>query len=237
MRIHDVLRRAAADAVGWTAEGRDIRFAEMDERSDRIACGLLRRGIRRGDRIAVNGRTTPGWLAVYFTAAKIGAVVVGLSVRYREHEFAHLLRDSGARLVVTEPSGDDVDFLALLADLRERLPHLESVVSFAADGTLPELESEPVEGGLLDGAGKAVTGDDPVMIIYTSGTTGLPKGATLTHRGQLAAATAQAEHLRLGPGDVLPVTVPLNHVSGITCCVLAALAGGPGAVLRRGYRR
>lgn len=235
-RVHDALTRAAAtaaDTVGWTAGGREIRFAQMDERSDRIACGLLRLGIRRGDRIAVNGSNTPDWLAVYFAAAKIGAIVVGLSVRYRESEFAHILSDSAARVVVTEPSGENVDYLAMLANLRDRLPQLASVVTFGAGGdhTLDELASPPPEMTLLADASAAVTEDDPIMIIYTSGTTGQPKGATLTHRGQLAAATAQARHMRLGPGDVLPVAVPLNHVSGITCCVLATLITRARAVL------
>ncbi|MFB9928103.1 class I adenylate-forming enzyme family protein [Amycolatopsis halotolerans] len=220
-RIHDLLRTASADAVGWTAGSRDLRFAEMDAWSARIAADFLRRGVRRGDRIAVNGRTTPEWLAVYFAAAKIGAAVVGLSPRYRETEFAHILTDSGARLVVTEPSAGDVDFLTLLEKLD--LPAV-SVVTFAELGS-----AEPDEA--LAAASAAVEDDDPVMIIYTSGTTGRPKGATLTHRGQLASAAAEADHLQLSPADVLPVAVPLNHVSGITCCVLSALVAGSRTVL------
>ncbi|WP_370935339.1 class I adenylate-forming enzyme family protein [Amycolatopsis sp. cg13] len=220
-RIHDLLRTASADAVGWTAGSRDLRFSEMDAWSDRIAADFLRRGVRRGDRIAVNGRTTPEWLAVYFAAAKIGAVVVGLSPRYRETEFAHILSDSGARLVVTEPSAGDVDFLALLEKLG--LPGV-SFVTFAELGS-----AEPDE--TLAAASAAVEDDDPVMIIYTSGTTGRPKGATLTHRGQLASAAAEADHLQLSPADVLPVAVPLNHVSGITCCILSALVAGSRTVL------
>ncbi|MEV6255428.1 AMP-binding protein [Nocardia sp. NPDC051911] len=227
-RIHDVLHGAAttaADAVGWIADDRKIRFAEMDAWSDRVASGLLRLGIRRGDRVAVNGPNTPEWLAVYFAAAKIGAVVVGLSVRYRETEFARILGDSGSRAVVTVPSSEGIDFLQMLAGLRNRLPQLEAVVTFGADGDHPldELWSTSADTVALAEAKDAVREDDPVMIIYTSGTTGRPKGAVQTHRGQLAAATAQAEHMRLGPGDTLPVAVPLNHVSGITCCVLAAL--------------
>ncbi|WP_063048322.1 class I adenylate-forming enzyme family protein [Nocardia arthritidis] len=235
-RIHDVLHRAAttaADAVGWIADDRKIRFAEMDAWSDRVATGLLRLGIRRGDRIAVNGPNTPEWLAVYFGAAKIGAVVVGLSVRYRENEFARILGDSCTRAVVTVPSSEGIDFLGILAGLRDRLPHLETVVTFGAGGdhTLDELSSTPADTVLLTEAEDAVRENDPVMIIYTSGTTGRPKGAVLTHAGQLAAATAQAGHMRLGPGDTLPVAVPLNHVSGITCCVLAALVACARSVL------
>ncbi|MGW5520465.1 class I adenylate-forming enzyme family protein [Nocardia africana] len=234
--IHDVLRQAASiapDAVGWTAGDRWIRFAEMDAWSDRVASGLSRLGIRRGDRVAVNCPNSPEWLAVYFAAAKIGAVVVGLSVRYRENEFARILGDSEARAVITVPSVEGTDFLDILASLRDRLPQLETVVTFGPGGdhTFDQLSNTPAETGLLAEAGAAVHVDDPVMIIYTSGTTGRPKGAVLTHRGQLAAAGAQAQHMRLGPRDTLPVAVPLNHVSGITCCILAALVSRARTVL------
>ncbi|MDQ0378468.1 class I adenylate-forming enzyme family protein [Amycolatopsis thermophila] len=228
-RIFDALADAAGvpSAPGWLTGDRAITFAEMDRLSDRVAAGLLRRGIRHGDRIGVLGPTTPEWLVVYFAAAKIGAVVVGLSVRYRENELAHMLGDSGARLVVTVPAHDGVDFVALLERLRDRLPHLDTVVSFG-DRSYDELSAE---AGPPGEAKVAVAPDDPVMIIYTSGTTGTPKGAVLTHRGQLAAARAQARHMRLGEHDVLPVAVPLNHVSGITCCVLTALVARARAVL------
>ncbi|WP_067833752.1 class I adenylate-forming enzyme family protein [Nocardia lijiangensis] len=236
IRIHDFLQSAAqdeGDRVGWTIDSDDICFAAMDERSDRIAAGLLHRGVRHGDRIAINVPTSPDWLAVYFAAAKIGAVVVGLSVRYRENEFAHILGDSKARLVVTVPSSENVDFLALLESLRSRLPDLEVVVSIGGSGigTLDELERLPADNDLLSKAKALVTEHDPVMIIYTSGTTGQPKGATLTHRSQLAAAIAQARHMRLTTSDVVPVAVPLNHVSGITCGALAALVARARVIL------
>jgi len=229
-RIFDVLAEAAATpaATGWLAGDREITFAEMDRTSDRFAAGLLRQGIRRGDRIAVLGPTSPEWLVVYFAAAKIGAAVVGLSVRYRENELAHMLGDSGARLVVTVPSHDGVDFPATLARLG--LPDLDAVVTFGDGGdlTFDDLLADPAP---TPGAKAAVTPDDPVMIIYTSGTTGTPKGAVLTHRGQLASARAQAAHIRLTENDVLPVAVPLNHVSGITCGVLSALVARTKVVL------
>ncbi|WP_031469225.1 class I adenylate-forming enzyme family protein [Sciscionella sediminilitoris] len=224
--IPEVLRdtaRTAPEGIGWVDGDREIPFAELDRWSDRVAEWLLRRGIRHGDRIAVNGPNRADWLAVYFAAAKIGAVLVGLSPRYRETEFGHILGDSGARLVITVPRGEDVDFLAVFRNIRGPA----EVVSFAE---LPPA-GEPDDPARLAEATAPVTEADPVMIIYTSGTTGCPKGAVLTHRGQLAAATAQAEHTRMGAGDVVPLAVPLNHVSGITCCVLTCLVARARVVL------
>jgi fatty-acyl-CoA synthase len=235
-RIHDLLHHVAAtsaDRVGWQAGDREVRFTDMDAWSDRIAVGLLQMGIRRGDRVAINSPNTPEWVAVYFALAKIGAILVGLSVRYRDTELAHILGDSEARLVITVPSHDGVDFLAMLARLRDRLPALETVVTLDDSGecTLQQLAATPIDGELLAAAEAMVCPNDPIMIIYTSGTTGKPKGAVLTHQSQLAAATAQAQHMRLDDSDVLPLAVPLNHVGGITCCVLTALSTSTRVVL------
>ncbi|MCP2288523.1 class I adenylate-forming enzyme family protein [Nocardia amikacinitolerans] len=235
-RIHDLLASAAETAsssVGWVFKDRELSFGEMQERSDRIAAGLLRNGIRPGDRVAVLGTTTPDWIAVYFAAAKIGAALVGLSVRYRETELAHIISDSGARMVITVPSHESTDFLSILAKLRRELPQLETVVTFGegGDSTLDELLAASTDNRRLAEVKAAVSPRDPVMIIYTSGTTGKPKGATLTHGGQLAAAQAQARHMRLHDRDVLPAAVPLDHVSGITCCVLAALVAHSRVIL------
>ncbi len=64
------------------------------------------------------------------------------------------------------------------------------------------------------------------MVIYTSGTTGRPKGAGLTHASMLAAARAQTEHMRLHEHDLFQLSLPLNHVGGITCGMLAMLVAG-----------
>jgi fatty-acyl-CoA synthase len=78
----------------------------------------------------------------------------------------------------------------------------------------------------VDGAGpdtEPVAPDDPAVILYTSGTTGEPKGATLTHAGIIASARAQADHLGQTCGDVAIGHMPLNHVGGLTCTVIASM--------------
>src|SRR6059058_2886006 len=85
---------------GWACSDEEISFAEMHERTRRLATGLLSLGIGRGDRIAPN---VTAWVEVYLAAASIGAVVVGLNVRYRSIELAHILEQSGASAVVTVP--------------------------------------------------------------------------------------------------------------------------------------
>ena len=215
--------RAHPTRRGWACSGEEITFAQMHERTRRLATGLLSLGIGRGDRIALNAPNVTAWVEVYLAAASIGAVVVGLNVRYRSSELAHILEQSGASAVVTVPELGDTDYVKLIGGLG--IESLRHVVTIGAGGdlTLDELRAHEPDEGRFAAAAEAVSPDDPVMIIYTSGTTGQPKGATLTHRSQLAAARAQVEHCRMDADDVLPVALPLNHVGGITCGVMTCL--------------
>ena len=74
--------QASPDRIGFIFQSEEISFHEIDKRSDRVATGLLQLGMQKGDRIGIIGLNQPEWIYLYFAAAKIGAVVVGLSVRY-----------------------------------------------------------------------------------------------------------------------------------------------------------
>ena len=214
---------------------RSWSFSQMDESADHVACGLLALGLQRGDRIGVLGLNQVGWLQLFFAAARIGVCVVALSVRYRDHELLGMLGDSGAKALFTVRSADGVDFVEMARGVRDRLDQLVHIGTFEADSegalTLAALERTPIDARRLAQASAAVGADDAAMAIFTSGTTGRPKGALLTHGSMLAAARAQAEHLNIVPGDHVKVAMPLNHVGGITCCILTMLLGGASSEL------
>ena len=238
--LPDALRAAVhaeAERVGWVSGDEEITFAQMQQRTDRLASGLLSLGIAHGDRIALNAPNITDWVEVYLAAAKIGAVVVGLNVRYRSSELAHILDQSGACAVATVPELAGTTYLELIGDLGiEAIRHVITIGE-SADGLFDELRAHEPDHGRLAAATGAVAPDDPVMIIYTSGTTGAPKGATLTHHSQLAAARAQVEHCRMDENDVVPVALPLNHVGGLTCGVIACLLARACCVLIPAFGR
>ena len=120
--------RAHPTRRGWACSGEEITFAEMHERTRRLAAGLLSLGIGRGDRIALNAPNLTAWVEVYLAAASIGAVVVGLNVRYRSSELAHILEQSGASAVVTVPELGDTDYVELISGLGiEPVQHLVTI--------------------------------------------------------------------------------------------------------------
>ena len=89
------------DKPGLVYNEKEISFKEMDEASDRVASGLLKLGYRKGDRIGIIALNQPEWLYTYFAAAKIGAVIVGLNVRYRDT--AHVCQVTGVLWFLASP--------------------------------------------------------------------------------------------------------------------------------------
>jgi len=211
---------------------------ELDEASRRIAAGLVSLGIGAGDRIGLISQNRVEWLVLFFAAMRIGAAVVAMSPRYRENELGYMVRDSKVKAVATIAQHEGHDFIAMFDKLAPELPSLKQLVllgtaeeSDSAAATLPRIPytrlHDLVAGEAFSErlAGR-VRPDDLAMVIYTSGTTGRPKGAGLTHRSMLASSRAQAEHMRIDAHDLLSLSLPLNHVGGITCGVLTLMAGG-----------
>lgn len=208
-------------------------WPEVDQASDRLACGLLGLGLKRGDRIGVLALNQIEWLMLFYAAARIGVAVVALSPRYRDSDLAHMLADSEAKVVFSLRQHDGFDLVAMLGRLQPQLPKLRHVIQIGGEGltSFASVAGTPVDITRLAQARRQVTSDDLAMVIYTSGSTGRPKGAALSHRNLLASAAAQAAHLKITDADLLHMANPLEHVGGITCGALAHLVGGGSLVI------
>ena len=188
-----------------TAEGwRPVSWEEAAERVEALAHGLLARGVRLGDRVAVLSQTRLEWILLDWAVMSIGAVVVGLYPTSSAKECEYILGHCEAVLAFAE--GDDQT--RKLVSIRGALPTLREIIPFdwleklESDGRLAKhLRPEPVEE------------DDLATLIYTSGTTGPPKGCMLTHRNLVTAAIRVVEGMNQ-PGDVVLLFLPLAHSYG-----------------------
>lgn len=216
--ITELWSRRCPDRVALRDQaGAQLIYRELDERSNRLAQGLLDSGLTPGDRVATWMTDGFQYVELYLACAKAGLVVCPVNERHTASEASHLLQDSGAAMLVHASS---------LADKVAELPG-----SVLEDLTVVPVEREHGWRRLLaDGPGMrpavAVRTDDPVIIGYTSGTTGRPKGAVLTHRSVLEIARLNSTSYRLGAYPRTALTGSMSFVSVVPAHVLCTLRLG-----------
>jgi long-chain acyl-CoA synthetase len=217
--------RDAPDEPAYLEETADdwrpVSWDEAAERVEALAHGLLARGVRHGDRVAILSRTRLEWILLDWAVMSIGAVVVGLYPTSSAKECEYILGHCEAVLAFAE----DDEQARKLVSIRGALPNLREIIPFdwleklESDGRLARhLQPEPVEE------------DDLATLIYTSGTTGPPKGCMLTHRNLAAAALRVVEGMH-EPGDVVLLFLPLAHSYGRLAHHAATHRGGTVALV------
>ncbi|HEY1293665.1 MAG TPA: AMP-binding protein, partial [Chloroflexota bacterium] len=137
-------------------------------------------------------------------------------------ELEYALRQSGVSLLILARQFRQSDYVAMLAEVRDRCPELREALVLEDDWSELLAAGDRVEVDETELAAREATleFDDPVNIQYTSGTTGAPKGATLSHHNLLNNAFFTTEQMSFTEEDRLCAPVPLYHTFG---CVLAVL--------------
>jgi amino acid adenylation domain-containing protein len=228
MLLHGFLEESArrlGDKVALVRGESRITFGEIERRSNQLARALVRRGVRRGDRVAILGEQRPESVIAIWAALKVGAVFMVVSRDVKEDKLAYILRDSGARALITPAR-----LSPLISAAAAKATDLAAVVAFG--GAPPRLP-----GGSSDRWDEALAREDeaPVRcpsidqdlasIIYTSGSTGEPKGVMLTHANMLAAATSITTYLGAREDDVVLDALPLAFDYGLYQVLMAARIG------------
>ena len=239
-------RHAAREAIVSAHQRRRLRYAELRETVDALACALLRLGLQPGDRVALWSPNNLEWAITQFATAKAGLVLVTINPAYRLGELEYALNKVGCQALVTAPSFKGGDYLAMLAALAPelahcapgalqsaRLPALRTVIRLGPEPTPGTLNFEALltapsaaERAALQTLGERLQAQDPINIQFTSGTTGSPKGATLSHHNILNNGYFTGEGIGLKPGDRVCVPVPLYHCFGMVMGNLGALTHG-----------
>ena len=213
------------------ADERRLTFAELDREACRAANVLRDHGVGTGDRVAVLLRNGVDYVALYYAAAKIGAILCGINWRLAAPEVDFILGDAEPKLLI-----HDAEFA----------PTIES----RGCRGFPVYDVGAEDGDCYRARLRAASDRDPsdaadpdaaLVLVYTSGTTGRPKGAVLTHRQMFWASATMAASHDYKRGDVNLVPTPLFHVGGLSFATLFAHMGAtlllprawePGSVLR-----
>ena len=218
-------------------------YAELLQRVDNLACGLIALGFAPGDRVGIWAPNCTEWTLIQFATARAGLILVNINPAYRTHELEYALNKVACKGLVTASMFKSSDYLAMLAELAPelktaepgrlssgRLPHLRTVIrlgeeetpgcyNFAAVSTM----GGAAERQRLEELSTLLQPDEAINIQFTSGTTGSPKGATLTHFNILNNGYFVGEAMRVTERDRVCIPVPFYHCFGMVlgnlCCI------------------
>ena len=213
-------------------EDRQVSYAELDLRSNRVANGLAQLGVKRGDHVAFLLNNCPEVLLVYFGLFKLGAVVVPLNVAAKGELLVYFLEQSDATMLIAEAG-----LIERYRDVQHRLPRIRRLVVLREDGTsddlsgslakaipIPVSDYRELEQASPTPPGIDVRFCDLGYLSYTSGTTGPSKGSMATHAHAITQGIEQVQAYGYHADDVLYTCLPLSHGNAFLCCCMPALA-------------
>ena len=204
--------------VGYQVEtGAEINFtfAQLDDHVKRVAGGLKRLGVQRGDVVSFQ---LPNWwefVVMVLACVRIGAVGNPLMPIFRVRELEFMLNRAESKVLVVPKVFRRFDHAAMAKDLQRRAPLLQHVVVVGGGGT------DSFEHALLNpdnleylAPDEQLEPNDIMKIMFTSGTTGEPKGVMHTSNTMLTAINVAAQRLELRPQDILFMPSPFAHSIG-----------------------
>ena len=223
-------------------EDQSYSYRALNEWANQIAHYYLSLGAKKGDVIAVMVENRPELIATIVALAKIGVTIALVNTSQVGKVLAHSINLVNPIAVI---AGEEVR--AAIDEIRQDLNVAQDRFHWFADqetrkhaGTAPkgyvnlaqQIDQFPK---FNPSTTRTVTGKDGLFYIYTSGTTGLPKAVIFTHSRWTLAYGTYGHILNLGKDDVMYVTLPLCHATGVVVCWCGVIAGSATLAVRRKY--
>lgn len=224
MRLHDYVdyhAREHPNAEFAVMGDQRLTYGQANEQINRLAQAFLSSGVQKGTRVAVLSKNSLEYVMLYYAASKAGVVLVPLNYRLVPSEWAYIVNDARAEMLIA--SAEYVDPVNELRGELETVNQLVAIGGAAQPGWIDFqrwVADQPTSPPQL-----SITPDDDAIQMYTSGTTGHPKGAVVTHSNLTVNLAQAAPTIELQPGDRLLIVAPLYHVAA-TFFTFSAISRG-----------
>lgn len=212
MVVGDMLLRNAnkfPEKIAIISKSLSMSYQELNERVNRLANALIKKGLKKGDRIGILVHNCYQFIETYFAAAKTGGIFCPYNNHLKERELNYLINYSSPRFLFL-----DADFGDIVDSLK---PHLESVEHYICLQKPRWSPMEDYESFLSKGdkkePGIKILDNDIMSIFFTAGTTGRPKGAMRTHRQVVSNAMTGVIELKVSYHERALISFPMYHVS------------------------
>lgn len=241
VNVGDALTRTAArmpDRLAVVDGDRTWTYAQLDERVNRVAHGLLELGYGRGDALALASGNGCEFLVTYFACAKIGVVCVPMNLGWRAEEIAYVLDHSESRGIVVESQ-----LVPQVVPAVEKVPAVRDVIVAVGTGaqydeslldrqwrTFADLHTDDVTSPEV-----FVDDRDAISYLYTSGTTSFPKGVVGSHLAIYLESLMVAAESGLDAHDRVACLMPLFHTAQLNGFGTPSVLMGATQFLLRGF--
>lgn len=206
-------------------------YAQFGDQVNRLASGLVRKGVKPGDKVAVMLTNSPEFLVAWFAICQAGGVLVSVNVLYAPDELQYLINAADCVGFITEPkfvaTYEKVAASCGRMSLKVLAKSAEKVGGFLLWEEMTSSSTGPLQVTL---APNAIS-----QIIYTSGTTARPKGAMISHRSSITQGVATAMLFGMTTTERTCVVLPLFHVNAQYVGVIPTLTVGGTVVLLEAF--
>jgi fatty-acyl-CoA synthase len=206
-----------------------LTYAALDARSNALAHGLIVRGVRVGDRVALLAFNSLEYAVILQAVAKCGALIVPVNFRSSAAELRHVIADSEPKVLFAE-----AEFDALLSEARLGAASWPLALRVGAGAGATAGSDDLAAGQPHVPPGVPVDPLSSAVILYTSGTTGRPKGVLYSHANYFRMFMATSIEAHLAHEDVYLIAVPMFHAAGMNMALNQALFMGSTGIVHRG---
>ena len=225
----DIATAICPDKTAIVFEDERYTFSQLNERVNRLANGLIKIGVKKGDRVALLQVNCNQCVETYFAVARVGAIYLPLNFRAKDKELAYMLNTADCETIIAgdryipmvkaiQPEVKTLKNIITLETKQEGLPHYDDIIASSPD---TEIETQ-------------VDDHDTTILMYTAGTTGFPKGVMLSHTSFSGYVMENVTPADPDSTEANILTVPLYHVAGIQA-MMAAIYGGRTLVMERQF--